>query len=142
MEDFTLVLPYFQKSAIWAHCGGMLLNAIKTKGIIFGRSRTSQPEHPELVLQGAIIENVDKIKLLGVTFDSKITFNCHLRNITSAVSQKIGILRKCWQVYRDDALVLKCFYAFILPFFEYCSSVWMSAASSYLNMLQRVFISA
>ena len=58
------------------------------------------------------------------------------------VSQKIGILRKCWQVYRDDSVVLKCFFAFILPFFEYCSAVWMSAAPTHLNMLERVLNSA
>ena len=58
------------------------------------------------------------------------------------LSQKIGILRKCWQVYRDNSMILKCFYSFILPFFEYCSVVWMSAADTHLNMIQRVFNSA
>ena len=37
---------------------------------------------------------------------------------------------------------MKCFYAYILPFFEYCSVVWMSAAATHLNMLHRVFLSA
>ena len=34
------------------------------------------------------------------------------------------------------------FYTFILPFFEYCSAVWMSAAPTHLKMLERVFTSA
>ena len=117
----------------------MDLNPIKTKSITFSRSRTIFPEHPNLILGDTVIENVDTFKLLGVTFDSKLTFERHLRNVTSVVSQKVGILRKCWQVYQDIELVIKCFYAFILPFFEYCSSVWMSAAPTHLNMIQRVY---
>ena len=51
-------------------------------------------------------------------------------------------MRKCWQTYHDNSIVLKCFYSFILPFFEYCSIVWMSAAPTYIKMLDRVFASA
>ena len=126
----------------WCLQWGMELNPSKTKSIVFSRSRTIHPQHPELVLSSTTIGNVDKLKLLGVAFDEKLTFEHHLRNISSVVSRKVGIIRKCWQTYQDDALVLKCFYAFLLPFFEYCSVVWLSAAPSHLNMLFRIFVSA
>ena len=71
-----------------------------------------------------------------------LTLESHVRTVTKAVSQKIGIMRKCWQIYRDSPLVIKAFYSFILPFFEYCSSVWMSAAPSHLKLLQTAFNSA
>ena len=120
----------------------MQLNPVKTKSIIFSRSRTVNPEHPDLNLDNVAIENVKVLKLLGVLFDSKLTFESHLRSVTSAVSQKIGILRKCWVTYRDNAVIRKCFYSFLLPFFEYCAVVWMSAAPTHLNLLQRAFTSA
>ena len=41
-------------------------------------------------------------------------------------------------VFRDVAVVAKCFWAFILPVLEYCSPVWMSAATSHLSLLDRV----
>ena len=41
-------------------------------------------------------------------------------------------------VFRDVAAVAKCFWAFILPVLEYCSPVWMSAATSHLSLLDRV----
>ena len=41
-------------------------------------------------------------------------------------------------VIRDVAVVAKCFWAFILPVLEYCSSVWMSAATSHLSLFDRV----
>ena len=100
------------------------------------------PEHPDLTLDDVTIDNVQRLKLLGVTFDPKLTFEQHIIDMTSKLSQKIGILRKCWQIYPENSLILKCFYSFILPFFEYCSVVWMSAADTYLRMIQRVFDSA
>ena len=123
----------------WCRQWRMQLNPGKTKSIIFSRSRTANPIHPDLSLGEVLIENVEYFKLLGVIFDSKLTFELHLRQITSIVSQKVGIIRKCWQVYRDNSLILKCFYSFLLAFFEYCSAVWMSAAPTHLQMLDRVF---
>ena len=126
----------------WCTQWGMTLNASKTKEMIFSRSRTALPEHPVLSLDNIIIETVPKMRLLGVIFDPKLTFEEHIIKVACGVSQKIGILRKCWQIYRENALVLKCFYSFILPFFEYCSVIWMSAADVHLNSLNRVFTSA
>ena len=50
---------------------------------------------------------------------------------------RVGILRKTMSVFRDVAVVAKCFWAFILPVLEYCSPVWMSAATSRLSLLKR-----
>ena len=41
-------------------------------------------------------------------------------------------------VFRDVAIVAKCFWVFILPVLDYCSPVWMSAATSHLLLLDRV----
>ena len=126
----------------WCAQWNMELNATKTKSIRFSRSRTAIPEHPDLYIGDTKIGDEEKLKLLGVWFNSKITFEYHVRTIAHTVSQKIGILRKCWQTYQENSIVLKCFYSFILPFFEYCSVVWRSSAPTHLKMLQRMFNSA
>ena len=41
-------------------------------------------------------------------------------------------------IFRDVAVVAKCFWAFIFPVLEYCSSVWMSAPTSHLSLLDHV----
>ena len=51
---------------------------------------------------------------------------------------RVGILRKTISVFRDVTVVAKCFWAFILPVLEYCSPVWMSAATSHVSLLDRV----
>ena len=51
---------------------------------------------------------------------------------------RVGILRKTMSVFRDVTVLAKCFWAFILHVLEYCSPVWMSAATSNLSLLDRV----
>ena len=74
-----------------------------------------------------------KTMILGVTFDSKKTFEKHLRPVSRAASQRLGILRKSWRVFHDRSLLGRCFRGFVLPVFEYCSAVWCSAAVKLLD---------
>lgn len=123
----------------WCERWGMRLNPSKTHSLIISRSRTDLPSHPPIVVNDSTINNCNTLKLLGVTLDAKLTFEPHLRSVASSVSQKVGLLRKCRKIYSDDAIVRNCFYSFILPFFEYCSPVWLSAAESNLKLLDRAF---
>ena len=75
--------------------------------------------------------------LLGVTLDSKMTFEQHLRSVSRAASQRLGILRKSWRVFHDRSLLGRCFPDFVLPVLEYCSAVWCSAADTHLKLLNR-----
>ena len=49
-------------------------------------------------------ESVD-LDILRVSFDSKMTFEKHLRSVSRAVSQRLGILRKSWRVFHDRLLL-------------------------------------
>ena len=123
----------------WCLQWGMKLNPNKSKEMIVSRSRTLFPEHPNLLINRVIINRADQLKLLGVTLDSKLTFEAHLRNMSVNISQKLGILRKSRKIYEDDSILRRCFFSFLLPHFEYCSAVWSSAADSHLRLLERAF---
>ena len=73
-----------------------------------------------------------------MTFDSKVTFEKHLRSVSRAASQRLGILRKSWRVFHDRSLLKRCFLGFVLLVLEYCSAVWCSAADAHLKLLDRV----
>ena len=62
------------------------------------------------------------------TFDAKMTFEKNLRSVSSAAAQRLGIMRKSWQVFHDRSLPPRSFWSFDLPVLEYCSAVWCSAA--------------
>ena len=76
--------------------------------------------------------------ILRATFDSKLTFEKHLRSVSRAASQRLGILRKSWWVFHDKLLIGRCFWGFVSPVLEYCSAMWCSAADTHLKLLDRV----
>ena len=117
---------------------GMKLNASKTKTMIVSRSLTVHPQITSLTLDGTVLKESADLVILGVTFDAKITFEKHLRSVSSAAAQRLGIMRKSWQVFHDRWLLLRSFWSFVLPVLEYCSAVWCSAADSHLKLLDRV----
>ena len=52
----------------------MKLNVSKTKTMIVLRSRTMHPQSPPLTIGGTVLKESDDLVILGVTFDSKMTF--------------------------------------------------------------------
>ena len=75
----------------WCDLWGMKLNASKTKTIIVSRSRTMHPQSPPLTIGGTVLKESDDLVISGVTFDSKMTFEKHLRSVSRAASQRLGI---------------------------------------------------
>ena len=99
----------------WCDLWGMKLNASKTKTMIVLRSRTTHPQSPPLTIGRTVLKESDDLVILGVTFNSKMTFEKHLCSVSSAASQRLGILRKSWRVFNDRALLGRCFRGFVLP---------------------------
>ena len=99
----------------WCDLWGMKLNASMTKTMIVSRSRTMHPQSPPLNIDGTVLKESDDLYILGVTFDSKLTFEKHLRSVSRAASQRFGILRKSWWVFHDKLLIGRCFWGFVLP---------------------------
>ena len=134
--------PWLGRVSEWCELWGMKLNASKTKTMIVSRSRTMHPQSPLLTIGGTVLKESDDLVILGVTFDSKITFEKYLRSVSSAASQRLGILRKSWGMFHDRSLLGRCFQGFVLPVLEYCSVVWCSAADTHIKLLDRAVSSA
>ena len=76
---------------------GMKLNASETKTMIVSKSRTMHsPQSPPLTIGGTVLKEPDNLVILGVTFDSRMTYEKHPRSVSRAASQRLGILRKSW----------------------------------------------
>ena len=110
--------------SVWCILWGIKLNASKTKTMIVSRSHTVHPQLTPLTPDGTVLkESADFVKM-GVTFDGKMTFEKHLRSVFNAAAQRLGIMRKSWQVFHDRSLFLRSFWSCVLRVLEYCSAVW------------------
>ena len=90
-----------------------------------------------MTIGGTGLKASDDLVILRVTFDSKVTFEKHLRSVSRAASHRLGISRKSWRVFHDRSLLGRCFRGFVLPVLEYRSVVWCSAADTHLKLLDR-----
>ena len=54
--------------------------------MIVSRSRTVFPPHPDLLVGSTSLNSWDSLKILGVMFDSKFTFERHICSISSSVA--------------------------------------------------------
>ena len=75
------------------------------------------PKSPALTVTigRTVLKEYDDLVILGVTFDSKMTFEKHPRSVSRAASQRLGILRKSWKVFHDRLLLGRCFRGFVWP---------------------------
>ena len=67
------------------------------------------PQSPPLNIGGTVLKESDDLVILGVTFDSNMTFEKYLSSVSRAASQRLGILRKSWRVFHDRPLLGRCF---------------------------------
>ena len=76
-----LLIRDLGRASEWCDLWGMKLNASKTKTMIVSRSSTMYPQSPPLTIGGTVLPESDDL-ILGVTFDSKMTFETHLRSVS------------------------------------------------------------
>ena len=79
------------RASEWCDLWRMKLNESKTKTMIVSRSSTMYPQSPPLTIGGTVLTECDDLLILGVTFDSKMTFETHLRSVSRPASQRLGI---------------------------------------------------
>ena len=115
----------------------IILNLNQTKALVINRSRTVNPPHGDLVLSVVSICANPNFNILGMTFDSRLTFEYHVRGVVSRGYQRIGILTLVKRVFVATSLLLRCYYVFVLTILEYCSPVWESAAECHRQLLER-----
>ena len=119
----------------WCDLWGMKLNASKTKTMIVSWSSTMYPQSPPLTIGRKELKESDDLVILGEAFDFKVTIEKHLRSVSRAASQRLGILRKSRRVFHDRSLLGWCFRGFVQHGLEYCSALWCSTADTHLNLL-------
>ena len=99
--------------------------------------QTADLDIPDLKFAGTHVLEEERLKLLGLTFDAKLTFACHLRKLATRATQRLAFLRKAAS-HLDHNGLLTMYKGFVRPVLEYSPLVWMGAAQSHLARLDRV----
>ena len=96
----------------------MKVNTGKSHLLLSGNSRATA------TIGNSYIESEDEQVLLGITIDSNLPFENHIRNICKKASQKLNALAKIapYMNIKKRKTIMK---SFITSQFSYCPLIWM-----------------
>jgi hypothetical protein len=100
--------------------------------------KTKKIESLKIILDNQNIPNNDKIKILKITFDSKLNWLTHLKNTRDSISQKLNVIKIISHTsWGEDSLTLLIVYKALIRFkIDYGTIPYKNANIKYLNIIQ------
>lgn len=123
----------------WTNARGFQLSTSKTKCIHFHRKRKFQPPL-KILLNNIIIPCKESIRYLGMTFDYRLSWKEHLKQLKADCMKRLDIL-KCithttWG--SDRTIMLRLYRAIIGSKLDYASAIYNTATESDLRTIDPV----
>ena len=129
-----------RKLAKWCAKWRIKLNPEKTKVIIFSRSSLPRNSEPILKLYGERLKICPQVKFLGITFDSKLTFQKHFEEILERCNTRYHrvrlIVNKKWGP--SPSTILQIYKQCVRPIFEYGSLSTITTSDTIISKIQRL----
>ena len=110
-------------------------NAEKTQLVLFDQSNNIGSI--DVKMDKSVLEGKSSLKVLGLTFSSKLDWGFYTMSIAKTASKKIGALI-CSMKFLSPEVALYLYKSTIRPCMEYCCHVWAGAPSSYLELLDKL----
>ena len=121
-EDTVKLQEDIDRLGCWARSWGMRFQPVKCNIMQITRKRIKKI-NASYSLEGTVLENVEKIKYLGVTITNDLKWNTHVSNICTKANRTLGFLRRnlaaCPLDVKESA-----YKGLVRPILEYGSSVW------------------
>lgn len=123
----------------WCKKSGFKFNEQKTVAMLFTRKIKNVFE-PDLYINDKNIRYVKEFKYLGMTFDSKLSWNAHIKDVTSRAEKAINVLKMVSsnKYGSDRNLMLKLHKIMFLPVINYGSFVFYNTSQTNLSKLNSI----
>ena len=113
----------------WFNFNEMVVNAAKFQFLAVGCDAIQN-----IVADGHTITSSERVKLLGVTIDNKLSFTPHIKQLCAKANQKISALFRI-RSYLNVKKALAIYNAHIMSSFRYCPLIWMFCSKSAYNQI-------
>ena len=119
LNDLELILNQeLHAVAEWIKSNRLALSILKTNFVLFHSKRLKPYTSLNLITDGVNIQQVSRVKYLGVTFDSNLTWKNPVNELCLKLSKTIGIFSKLRYYVNVDILIM-LYYSLIYPFLTY-----------------------
>ena len=103
----------------WFKLNFMEANASKFQAMVMSRNANC---NIEFLVNGVSIPCTDSIKLLGVEFDSQLTFDVHVSSLCKKAGKRLNAMYRLRDLSEES--MKRIFDAFIRSSFNYCMNIW------------------
>src|ERR1043165_4798785 len=132
---FQIVNNELSLAANWFCANKLTLNLDKTNYILFRSHRKQCPsQYPILSINGSPLSRVESTKFLGVYVDQHLTWQDHIKCISSKIAKNIGIIARTAYLL-PPSVRIKLYYSLVYPYLAYCNLIWASTYTTRLNRL-------
>ena len=94
--------------------------------------------HYEYRIGNSTLKKPELIKDLGVTFDSKLSFDVHINNIVNSAFKMLGFLKRNSRDFKNEKTLITLYKSFVRSKLEYCSLIWDPLYENHINQIERV----
>ena len=115
----------------------MLLNETKCQFIIVESSKIKRNAVARIKVHGEYIVECKDGKLLGITFDSKLTMKKHIAKICKQAANKLNALARIAKFLDQDKRIL-LMKSFVISRFNYCPIIWMYCQRQSDNLINKI----
>jgi hypothetical protein len=119
LNDFN---DYIQKLMNWCCINRFDINWSKTEVMFVSNKRNIT--YPDTIdINGHSVKVVSEFKLLGVIIDNKLSFKSFVNNLRINVNKRLFSIKDLF--YFSFKVKIQFFKTFLLPFFDYCNSLFI-----------------
>ena len=114
----------------------MIFNISKYFIVTF--TRLKNPVSFYYSMNGVALKRVTELQDLGVTLDSALQWNIHIKNIISKANRVSGLIKRTlgWHAPQDTKFIL--YSSLVRPILEYCSPLWGGLNQKYTKSIERL----
>ena len=129
-DDLTTLSAEIDNFKRWCEENKMTINMNKTKVLNINVTNNTLPSVSNM-------DNVGSLKLLGLTFNEKLNWTDHFKNIVAKLSKQLYVLRILKRLLNHDHLIT-VYNAIFRPVLDYASQVFLKPGCNLDIQLTRI----
>jgi hypothetical protein len=137
-NDETAYWEEIRDLTVWCKDNNLPLNVNKTKEMIVDHSKR-RTEHSPILINVAVVEQVESFKFLGVHITNKLTWSKHTKTVVKRARQSLFLLRKLKRFGMGPQILKRFYSCTIESILTGCITAWYGNCLASDHMaLQRV----
>jgi len=135
------IQPYLEQIHSWTQHNQLTLNATKTQTTLFTPDPAEYSTTLTLKIQNTELPTTRNPKILGVTFDPKLTYSQHIKQTTQKAKQTLKVIKALTSTHwgKTKETLLHTYKTITRPVLEYSNTVWSPITSdTNINSLQKI----